>query len=105
MAYGLRVFDSSGNVTFDSLRMTRYVGDYAFSYTSTPVTITVPNIVPNADWIVLVELIPAWSNVDEGLPNAITINTGSVTIDYRGAVAYNGIYPYTLTGYIRVLRF
>jgi len=88
MDYGLRCFDSSGNVTIDITdRLTRFHSDYSvsLSYNQTT-TIAINGFVDDGTWVVICD--NYWYT--------ITRNSGSITLKNN----YGGTSP----GYIQVYK-
>jgi hypothetical protein len=75
MAYGLQIWDETGQLTFDTdSRITRFIGVYSYAAfnSSTPQSITVPGISTDGTWAI----VPQTPTI------SLQVNTGYVLVTY-----------------------
>lgn len=87
MAYGLQVFDSSGNTILDTGRLTRLINTYLISIGDGAVhAISCPGIVPNSNWGVIPK-ISGISADDSMYSLSITLLTDIIRLQFIKGVS------------------
>lgn len=95
MSYGLRVWNSSGQIRLDtSARLARYHSFYTGSILpNNSATVSVPGLANDGTWSVQVELAGAYNATDVD----ISINNGGFTISNGGGGSFNITATYNIT--------